>query len=192
LRGYETHGEQRSYQERTAANSRCEIGRFAPTLHPQNCTRSAAALSRHPHRGSEPWTSRASAANNQWSSVTSGGPTGQELFVAVAGGHSGTGNRVTTSATGTRLPARCQPQPVSRNAGSGSHTSLTLFVATPTRDPAKPHTAGWDYRVRCLGRSVARRGGWRPGYCAHDMCGSFHQRRSRAISRWPSLTRRTT
>jgi hypothetical protein len=41
-----------------------------------------------------------------------------------------------------------------RPPGLGSHTSLTLFLAAPTRDPAKPHTAGWDYRVRCLGRTV--------------------------------------
>jgi len=41
------------------------------------------------------WTTQASAADNQWSSVTWGGPTGQEKFVAVAA--TGTGNRVMTS-----------------------------------------------------------------------------------------------
>ena len=44
------------------------------------------------------WTIGASAADNNWSSVTYGGPTGSSLFVAVAS--SGT-NRVMTSATGT-------------------------------------------------------------------------------------------
>ena len=40
------------------------------------------------------WTSRTSAANNNWTSVTYG----NGLFVAVAG--SGTGNRVMTSSDG--------------------------------------------------------------------------------------------
>ena len=44
------------------------------------------------------WTSQTSAADNNWLSVTWGGPAGQEKFVAVAA--SGTGNRVMTSPDG--------------------------------------------------------------------------------------------
>jgi hypothetical protein len=44
------------------------------------------------------WTSRTSAADNDWTSVTYGTPGGNPLFVAVAS--SGTGNRVMTSPDG--------------------------------------------------------------------------------------------
>ena len=44
------------------------------------------------------WTSRTSAADNDWQSVVWGGPAGQEKFVAVAS--SGSGNRVMTSDDG--------------------------------------------------------------------------------------------
>jgi hypothetical protein len=44
------------------------------------------------------WTIRSSAADNDWLSVTWGGPAGSETFVAVAS--SGTGNRVMTSPDG--------------------------------------------------------------------------------------------
>jgi hypothetical protein len=44
------------------------------------------------------WTIRSSAADNDWTSVTWGGPAGSETFVAVA--DSGTGNRVMTSPDG--------------------------------------------------------------------------------------------
>ena len=53
------------------------------------------------------WTSRTSAADNEWNSVTWGGPTGQEKFVAVS--DTGTANRVMTSPDGitwtSRIPA---------------------------------------------------------------------------------------
>ena len=50
------------------------------------------------------WTSQSSAADNEWFSITWGGPTGQEKFVAVA--RSGTGNRVMTSPDGVTWTTR--------------------------------------------------------------------------------------
>jgi LPXTG-motif cell wall-anchored protein len=53
------------------------------------------------------WITQTSAADNLWRSVTWGGPTGQEKFVAVAG--SGSGNRVMTSPDGTTWTAQNTP-----------------------------------------------------------------------------------
>ena len=50
------------------------------------------------------WTTRNSAANNRWNSVTWGGPAGQEKFVAVS--QDGTGDRVMTSPDGTTWTTR--------------------------------------------------------------------------------------
>jgi hypothetical protein len=50
------------------------------------------------------WTSRTSAADNEWCSVTWGTPGGSSLFVAVA--VSGTGNRVMTSPDGITWTSR--------------------------------------------------------------------------------------
>lgn len=50
------------------------------------------------------WTSRTSAADNEWNSVTWGGPTGQEKFVAVS--DTGTANRVMTSPDGITWTAQ--------------------------------------------------------------------------------------
>jgi uncharacterized surface anchored protein len=50
------------------------------------------------------WTTRTPAADNTWISVTWGGPTGQEKFIAVSS--NGTGNRVMTSANGITWTTR--------------------------------------------------------------------------------------
>jgi LPXTG-motif cell wall-anchored protein len=50
------------------------------------------------------WTSRTSAVDNNWISVTWGGPTEAQLFVAVA--NTGTGNRVMTSPDGITWTSR--------------------------------------------------------------------------------------
>jgi LPXTG-motif cell wall-anchored protein len=50
------------------------------------------------------WTSRTSASDNIWNSVTWGGPAGAQLFVAVA--YTGTGNRVMTSPDGITWTSR--------------------------------------------------------------------------------------
>ena len=50
------------------------------------------------------WSTQISATDNNWNSVTWGGPTGQEVFVAVAG--TGTGNRVMTSPDGITWTTR--------------------------------------------------------------------------------------
>jgi len=53
------------------------------------------------------WTARTSAADNEWISVTWGGPAGQEKFVAVAA--SGSGNRVMTSPDGITWTSQISP-----------------------------------------------------------------------------------
>ena len=50
------------------------------------------------------WTTRTSAADNNWLSITWGGPAGQEKFVAVS--TTGTGNRVMTSPDGITWTSR--------------------------------------------------------------------------------------
>ncbi len=74
------------------------------------------------------WTSRTSAADNDWVSVTWGGPTGSELFVAVS--YSGTGNRVMTSPDGITWTSRTSAADNSwRSVTWGGPTGSELFVA---------------------------------------------------------------
>ena len=57
------------------------------------------------------WTTQSSATDNNWLSVTWGGPTGQEQFVAVSS--TGTGNRVmTSSCPSSSTPAPSTPAPI--------------------------------------------------------------------------------
>ncbi|KAI8101852.1 hypothetical protein M9434_006916 [Picochlorum sp. BPE23] len=77
------------------------------------------------------WTTRTSAADNGWRSVTWGGPSGSELFVAVA--TSGSGNRVMTSPDGITWTTRTSA--ADNNWSSviwGGPTGNKLFVAVAT------------------------------------------------------------
>jgi hypothetical protein len=77
------------------------------------------------------WTTRTSAADNSWLSVTWGGPSGSELFVAVA--TTGTGNRVMTSPDG--ITWTIQTSAADNNWESvtwGGPSGSELFVAVST------------------------------------------------------------
>jgi LPXTG-motif cell wall-anchored protein len=69
------------------------------------------------------WTTQTSPANNQWYSVTWGGPTGQEKFVAVAA--SGTGNRIMTWSGQASTPAA----PTINSITSGDSLLTVSFTA---------------------------------------------------------------
>ena len=74
------------------------------------------------------WATQTSAADNNWISVTWGGPTGQQKFVAVAS--TGTGNRVMTSPDGITWTTQTSTADNDWNAVAwGGPTGQQKFVA---------------------------------------------------------------
>jgi hypothetical protein len=93
------------------------------------------------------WTTRTSAADISWTSVTWGGPTGQETFVAVAS--TGTGNRVMTSPDGITWTTRTSAADNEwRDVAWGGPTGQETFVAisstgTGNRVMTSPNGITW-------------------------------------------------
>ena len=69
------------------------------------------------------WTTQTSAADNEWTQVAWGGPTGQQKFVAVA--NSGTGDRVMTSGLTVSTPSA----PTINSITSGDSSLIVSFTA---------------------------------------------------------------
>jgi hypothetical protein len=97
------------------------------------------------------WTTRTSAVNNYWASVTWGGPAGQETFVAVS--NSGTGNRVMTSPDGITWTSRTSASDNNWNSvTSGGTIGQERFVAvsstgTGTRVMSSTDGVTWTTRT---------------------------------------------
>lgn len=108
-------------------------------------------LSSIAHADGITWVTRTSAADNTWKSVTWGGPTGQELFVAVAG--SGTGNRVMTSIDGITWTSRTSAADNMWSSVTwGGPAGQQLFVAvaetgTGNRVMTSPDGITWTART---------------------------------------------
>eukprot|EP00889_Picochlorum_renovo_P001611 jgi/Picre1/28641/NNA_004041.t1 len=73
------------------------------------------------------WTTQTSAADSSWYSVTWGGPSGSELFVAVGGG--GREDRVMTSPDGITWTTQTAPNNSWRSVTWGGPSGSELFVA---------------------------------------------------------------
>ena len=99
------------------------------------------------------WTSRTSAADNNWTSVTYGTPDGNPLFVAVA--NSGTGNRVMTSPDGITWASQTSADNNWTSVTYGTPDGNPLFVAvansgTGNRVMTSPDGITWTIRTSAV------------------------------------------